>query len=120
MPEVVFQLDEDSTEALKKAADRDAVTPSDWARNAVVHQLQREEPLADRQYRLAGRYPGEYVVLVGERVIHHTTDRAEAGRAFKQVFAEDPKASPVMVDPNVPNEPRPVVRGRALVRRPEH
>jgi hypothetical protein len=119
MPQVAFQLDKDTTEALNRAADRDVVTPSDWARTAVVHQLQREEPLADRQYRIAGRYPGEYVVLVGERVIHHTTDRAEAGRAFKQVFADDPKASPVMVDPNVPNEPRPIVRGRALVRRPK-
>lgn len=117
MPQVAFQLDEDTTEALSKAADRDDVTPADWARNAVVHQLQREEPLADCQYRLASRYPGEYVVLVGERVIRHTTDRAEAGRAFKQVFADDPKASPVMVDPNVPNEPRPVVRGRALAGR---
>ncbi len=118
MPQVAIQLDDDTAQALSKAADRDAVTPSDWARQAVVHRLHKEEPLPQRQYQLASRYPGEYVVLVGERVIHHTTDRTEAGRAFKQAFAKGATASPVMVDPDLPRQPRPILRGRTLTRRP--
>ncbi len=118
MHQVAIQLDDDTAEALSKAANREAVAPADWAREAVVHRLKTEEPLAERQYRLAGRYPGEYVVLVDDRVVHHTADRLEAGRAFDQVFDDEPGASPAMVDPNLPRYPRPMIRGRALVRRP--
>ena len=42
------------------------------------------DSLPQRQYRLADQYPGQFVVLVGERVIHHSADRAEAGRAYRQ------------------------------------
>jgi hypothetical protein len=118
MHQVAILLDDDIAEALGKAAGREAVAPADWAREAVVHRLKKEEPLAERQYRLAGQYSGEYVVLVGERVAHHTTDRLEAGRAFDQMFQDEPGASPVMVDPNLPRYPRPMIRGRAVVRRP--
>jgi hypothetical protein len=76
-----------------------------------------EDTLPQRQYRLARRYPGEYVVLVGERVVHHGPEREEAGRAYKQAFADCPSSTPVMVDPNRLRQRRPIVRGRALNKR---
>ncbi len=82
---------------------------------------EREDPpesLPDRQYRLASEFPGEYVVLVGERVVHHSADLAEAGRAYEQAFADKTASSPVMVDPNRPRQRRPMIRDRRLSRRP--
>ena len=40
MPQLAIQLDEETAAALDEAAERDAVSPSDWARQAVVIQLQ--------------------------------------------------------------------------------
>ncbi len=40
MPQLAIQLDEATAAALDEAAERDAVSPSDWARQAVVIQLQ--------------------------------------------------------------------------------
>jgi len=88
--------------------------------------IARESPTADipdslpeRQYRLASQYPGEYVVLVGERVVHHSTDREQAGRAYSRAFITHPSSAPVMVDPTKSRQgrPKPIVRGRALNRR---
>lgn len=75
------------------------------------------DSLPQRQYLLASQYPGEYIVLVGERVVHHGSDRKAAGSAYRQAFADHPSSIPVMVDPNRPRQRRPIVRGRALNRR---
>lgn len=73
---------------------------------------QKPRSLADRQYQLAGQYPNEYVVLVGERVIHHSQDRSAAIRAYSQAFLEAYDGTPVMVDPNRTRKRRPPIRGR--------
>lgn len=102
--------------------------PVNLPRGRVVLTLQRfeEEPaaepprpksLADRQFELAGQYPGEYVVLVGENVVHHSPDIESADRAFDQAFGDYPPLRPVMVDPDRRRPRRsPVVRGRAFSR----
>ena len=40
MPQLAIQLDEDTAAALDEAAAKDAVSPSDWAQQAVVIRLQ--------------------------------------------------------------------------------
>lgn len=78
--------------------------------------------LADRQYELAHQHSGEYVVLVGDRVVHHSPDREAAGNAFVQAFVGHPSHAPVMVDPSRERQPRPkpILRGRVLNRRRPH
>ena len=81
-------------------------------------ELSRPKSLADRQFELAGQYPGEYVVLVGENVVHHSPDIESADQAFDQAFGDYPPLRPVMVDPDRRRPRRsPVVRGRAFSRR---
>ena len=80
---------------------------------AAGNQRQRMR-LAEEQYRLAEQYPDEYVVLVGERIVHHGADRQQAARAYQRVAVESPSNRPVIVSPGEkPRKPL-LVRGRAL------
>jgi hypothetical protein len=74
------------------------------------------ERRAQRQYGLAAEYPGEFVVLVGEEVVHHSADRQSAFAAYDQAFVDFPSGHPVIVDPARRLRRRPVVRGRSLKR----
>ncbi len=82
--------------------------------NALVEEPERQESLADRQYRLAGKYPEEYVVLVGDEIVHHTRDREEATDAFDRAALGSKSRRPVIVSPGHRPQRFPVVRGRAL------
>ena len=73
-----------------------------------------DEQLAQRQYRLASRYPGEFVVLVGGEVVYHSADRQSAFAAYDQAFADFPSGRPVIVDPRRRLRRRPMFRGRSL------
>jgi hypothetical protein len=72
--------------------------------------------LAERQYRLARQYPGDYVVLVGEQVVHHSGNRDAAFRAYDDAFAGRSAPCPVLVEPNAAPKRTPVLRGHALQR----
>ncbi len=72
------------------------------------------EQRARDQYRLARRYPGEFVVLVGEEVFFHSVDRQVAFEAYDRAFGDSPSGRPVIVDPARRLRRRPVVRGRLL------
>jgi len=51
MTEIAIQLDDDTAAALEEAAAEDAVSPSDWARQAVVIRLQpRHEDRLPRSF----------------------------------------------------------------------
>ncbi len=70
--------------------------------------------LAERQYRLAGQHPNEYVVLVGERIVHHCTDRQQAAQAYQRAAVDAPQNLAVIVSPGEkPRRPL-LVRGRSL------
>ena len=131
MTELTLRLNDDLVHRAKAYAARSgksladlvagyfASLATDSSAPAAEIAAEPSEPLSARQYQLAGQYPGEYVVLVGERVLHHSTDRREAGRAYNRVFLDYPTATPVMVDPERPRHPRPkpIVRGRTFHRR---
>lgn len=70
--------------------------------------------LAEEQYRLAAQYPGEYVVLVGKHVVHHSADRRQAVDAYRHAAVDDPCHRPVIVSPGSRPRKPPIVRGRAL------
>ena len=70
--------------------------------------------LAEKQHHLAAQYPGEYVVLVGEHVVHHSSDRQEAIEAYRHAAVDDPSHRPVVVSPGSRPRKPPIVRGRAL------
>ncbi len=74
------------------------------------------EQRAQLQYRLAQRYPGEFVILVGEEVFFHSADRQAAFAAYDRAFGNSPSGRPVIVDPARRLRRRPVVRGRSLRR----
>ncbi len=78
------------------------------------HKSGTAETLAERQYRLARQHPDDWVVLVGERIVHHSADRAAAFRAFDEVFTELPGARPVIVEPGGGKRRMPIVRGRSI------
>ncbi len=69
--------------------------------------------LAERQYRLAGRYPDEYVVLIGEEIVHHGMDRQQAAEAYQRA-AIDAAQTPVIVSPGETPRRPPLVRGRSM------
>ena len=58
MPQLAIDLDEDTAAALGEAAARDAVSPSDWARQAVVIRLQpqREDRLPQSFFDVLGTW----------------------------------------------------------------
>ena len=64
------------------------------------------------QYRLAMQYPGEYVVLVGTRTVHHSADRQEALEANRQSWVDSPSERPVVVAPSGEPKQKPYIRGR--------
>lgn len=74
------------------------------------------EDQAQRQYRLAGQHPGEFVVLVGDKIVCHTPDRQSAFEAYDRAFVDFPMKRPVIVDPRRRLRRRPIVRGRSLKR----
>ncbi len=76
------------------------------------------EDLPTRQRRLAcQQHPGEYVVMVKERIIAHSSDRQEALRAYRAAAATgSTPVPPVLVDPAAKPKRRPILRGRSLKR----
>ncbi len=70
--------------------------------------------LAEEQYRLASRYPNEYVILVGECIVHHSPDREQAAQAYDRAALASSSMRPVIVRPGSGPRNPPVVRGRAL------
>ena len=70
--------------------------------------------LAERQYRLARQYPDEYVVLVGERIVHHCADRQQAAQAYQRAAVDEPQNPAVIVSPGEKPRRRLLVRGRSL------
>ncbi len=75
------------------------------------------EDLPARQRRLAcQQYPGEYVVLVGERIVAHSSDRQEALRAYRVAATGSTPMEPVLVDLEAKPRRRPILRGRSLKR----
>ncbi|MCP4660087.1 MAG: hypothetical protein GY856_32195 [bacterium] len=73
--------------------------------------------LAEEQYRLAGQYPNEYVVLIGERIVHHSPDRRQAAEAYNRAALGSSSMRPAIVRPGSGPRKPPVVRGRALTRK---
>ncbi len=75
------------------------------------------DDLPTRQRRLAqDRHPGDYVVLVEDRIFHHSQDRQEALRAYKEAAAASPTSRPVIVSPDARPKRSPILRGRSLKR----
>jgi plasmid stability protein len=71
--------------------------------------------IADRQAALAGAYPNEYVILVGDRVLVHTGDKEKAYAEHDAALDRDEK--PIIMPPGVLRRiPPPIVRGRSLAR----
>lgn len=70
--------------------------------------------LAEKQYRLANQYPKEYVILIGERIVHHSVDRQQAVQAYRRIEVDELSNRPVIVSPGKPPRKPPMVRGRAL------
>lgn len=66
---------------------------------SVSDKKQELRRLPEQQYRLAARYPNEYVVLVGERIVHHGADRRQAAQAYQRIALDDPSSRPVIVSP---------------------
>lgn len=69
--------------------------------------------LIERQYELASLYGGEYVVLCGVEVIHHSPSRERAFAAYDRILAESSPMPPVIVTPHRGREFFPVTRGRS-------
>ncbi len=82
--------------------------------DALPEEPERQGSLADRQYLLARQYPEEYVVLMGDAIVHHTRDREEAADAFDRAALGSSSLRPVIVSPASKPRRFPVVRGRAL------
>ncbi len=135
MGELVLHLDDDLIHRAKTYSTKIGRTLSEIVADYFESETHRRTPPADeaqlaattttaddaeslpqRQYRLAGQYPGEFVVLVGEEVVYHSTDRQAAFKAYDQAFVDHPSSSPVVVDPHRRPRRRPVVRGRAFKR----
>ncbi len=73
--------------------------------------------LVREQYRLAGQYPEDYVILVRDRIVFHSPDRRAAFGAYDQACEDYPAALPVVVEPGGKERRAPVFRGRAFVTR---
>ncbi len=71
--------------------------------------------LVRAQYRLAGQYPKDYVVLVRDRILFHSPDRGAAFRAYDQACEDHPTVLPVVVEPGGKERRAPLFRGRAFV-----
>lgn len=84
-------------------------------RDDVEAKSRAPTDLVERQYELAGQYPDDYVVLVGERILHHSPDREEALTAFQRVAESFYPERPALVRPGgCPPRRRPMARGRSL------
>ena len=70
--------------------------------------------LIQTQYRLAKRHPGEFVVLVGTKVVHHSADREKVLEAYRQAWTDFPSQRPVVVAPSGEPRQKPLFRGRSL------
>ncbi len=90
-------------------------TPESAAHDNGDEASQTEKTrLAEKQFRLASQYPGDYVVLVGERTIHHSPDRQEAVATFQRAARAFPPHRPVFIRPGGRLRKPPVVRGRSM------
>ena len=75
------------------------------------------DDLPTRQRRLAQeRHPGAYVVLLEERIVHHSSDRQEALRAYREAASASATAHPVIISPDARPKRSPILRGRSLKR----
>jgi len=83
-------------------------------RVGAVSEHADDRVTAADQYRLAEKYPGEYVLLAGARTIHHSPDREEIVTAYRQAWTDSPAERPVVVAPGGAPRQRPFFRGRSL------
>jgi hypothetical protein len=68
-----------------------------------------------RQAALAAEHPDEYVVLSDERVLLHTSDKAEAFTRYEEALEQPGDEARIVVPPRASRQlPKPVFRGRAL------
>jgi hypothetical protein len=75
---------------------------------------EEREYLIQRQYDEANKFPGEFVVLVGTRVLVHSVDRDEAVGRYESASADAPEGMPVLIEPGLRGPDRdPVVRARS-------
>ncbi len=73
--------------------------------------------LPTRQRQLAReRHPGDYVVLLEDRIVQHSPDRQEALRAYREAAASSATVRPVIVSPDARSKRSPILRGRSLKR----
>ncbi len=98
------------------AAGREASRSSDRIEKAGEDAQERlnGSALAAAQYRLARRYPQDYVILVGEEVTSHSPDRGVAFSAYDQACEDFPEAVPVIVEPGGKERKAPRFRGRCV------
>ncbi|MEO7330560.1 MAG: hypothetical protein ABI193_18440 [Minicystis sp.] len=74
----------------------------------------QRERMIRLQYREASKLPGEFVVMVGPRVLFHSTDRDEAILRYESGFEEVSEGMPVFIEPGTQAPDRdPVARGRS-------
>ena len=94
-----------------------AVKTSDSASEPELPLAAAPDDLPTRQRRLAQeRHPGAYVVLLEERIVHHSTDRQEALRAYREAASAAATARPVIISPDARPKRSPILRGRSLKR----
>ncbi len=95
----------------------DGAAPTSAGRSTAADES-RQSPngsaLARAQYRLAGQYPKDYVVLVGERIVFRSSDRQVAFGAYDQACRDFPEVVPVIVEPGGRERRAPLFRGRTL------
>ncbi|WP_437622552.1 hypothetical protein [Sorangium sp. So ce1151] len=103
-------------ESSPEDADEEDAEETRWSSAHVDDSpSQRRERLLGRQYEEASKFPGEFVVMVGKRVLFHSADRDEAIRRYESAFEEVPDGTPVFIEPGTRLPDRdPVVRGRSL------
>lgn len=83
----------------------------DTDRSNGLHNAQTQE---ERQAALADDYPNEYVVLLGERVVVHTTNKDEAYAHYDSAFGEAGSVEPIIIPPGALRRiGPPIMRGRA-------
>ena len=80
-----------------------------------VNMPARRADFIRRRLAAANAYPLELVVLLGERVVFHSPDRAEAVARYRAVSTEAGESElPALVEPGKRRlRPDPVVRGRS-------
>ncbi len=85
--------------------------PPDTGRSNGLPDAPTQE---ERQAALADDYPDEYVVLLGERIVVHTTNKDEAYAHYDAAFGEAGNVEPIVIPPGALRRiGPPIIRGRA-------